>query len=128
MSDAHKKAIKKGRQEAAAIKSYLDSLTTGARRRAADPKAIQRRLKALDSRLSAETNKLKRLDLTQQRMNLERSLDAASSEGDGSGLEKEFVAVASSYARRKGISYQAFRAAGVPAAVLKKAGISRSLR
>ena len=36
------------------------------------------------------------------------------------------AARAAGYAERKGISYTAFRSVGVPAAVLKAAGISRS--
>ncbi|HMK63772.1 MAG TPA: hypothetical protein VK386_09150, partial [Acidimicrobiales bacterium] len=41
-------------------------------------------------------------------------------------LESAFVVVAKRYAARKGISYSAWRAAGVPAGVLARAGISRS--
>jgi len=41
-------------------------------------------------------------------------------------LEEEFVRVAKGYAARKGISYIAFRQIGVPAAILREAGINRS--
>ncbi len=41
-------------------------------------------------------------------------------------LENGFEKVAKGYAERKGITYSAFRQIGVPAAVLKKAGISRT--
>lgn len=40
-------------------------------------------------------------------------------------LEGEFVAVAGNYPLRRGISYAAWREAGVDAALLRKAGISR---
>ena len=43
-----------------------------------------------------------------------------------SALEADFVSAARSYSERKGISYAAWRAVGVPPAVLKKAGISRT--
>ena len=44
---------------------------------------------------------------------------------DLSDLEADFVKVAADYGARKGISYTAWREAGVDAAVLKKAGIKR---
>ena len=40
-------------------------------------------------------------------------------------LEDEFVDAASGYSQRKGISYTAWRELGVPASVLKRAGIGR---
>jgi hypothetical protein len=42
-----------------------------------------------------------------------------------SALEKEFVRAAKGYSERKGITYGAWREFGVPAEVLRKAGISR---
>ena len=47
---------------------------------------------------------------------------------DLTALETDFVAVAKPYAQRKGISYEAWREAGVPAATLKAAGIGRGKR
>jgi hypothetical protein len=44
---------------------------------------------------------------------------------DLSALERDFVAVANAYGNRQGITYQVWRETGVPAAVLKKAGIGR---
>ena len=44
---------------------------------------------------------------------------------DISELEDAFVEVAVSYSGRKGITYSAWREVGVPAATLKRAGISR---
>ena len=41
-------------------------------------------------------------------------------------MEASFAEVASAYSDRKGISYGAWRSAGVPAAVLKKAGVART--
>lgn len=45
---------------------------------------------------------------------------------DISGLEADFRAVVVSYSARKGLTYAAWREAGVDAAVLKAAGVSRS--
>ena len=43
-------------------------------------------------------------------------------------LEEAFVGAASEYSDRKGISYSAWRELGVPAAVLKRAGVKRTRR
>lgn len=40
-------------------------------------------------------------------------------------LEDEFVVHAGAYSDTKGLSYSAWREIGVPAAVLKRAGLSR---
>jgi hypothetical protein len=41
-------------------------------------------------------------------------------------IEADFVSVAGQYGARKNITYTAWRAIGVPADVLKRAGIGRS--
>ena len=53
-------------------------------------------------------------------------LDAPHQDQILSGLEKEFVRVAKAYSEKKRISYGAWRDAGVPAVVLKRAGIART--
>ena len=68
---------------------------------------------------------LKRLQLTQERLDLSAELENMDSGVDLAELEAEFERVAKGYAARKGISYAAFRQLGVPAAVLKRAGITR---
>jgi hypothetical protein len=68
---------------------------------------------------------LQQLQLTQERMDLQRELETMGKKSDLSALEGDFVKTASKYAQRKGISYAAWRELGVPADVLKKAGISR---
>ena len=42
-------------------------------------------------------------------------------------LEKGFIAAAKTYGERKGITHAAWRALGVPADVLRKAGIGRGV-
>ena len=63
---------------------------------------------------------------SQERMDLEAER-AASGEGgvDMDALEVGFIAAAGPYSRRKGISYEAWRAAGLTPRVLKAAGIAR---
>ena len=127
MSDEHKAAIAEGRVEAAAVRRYLDALeaTKPRRGRRRTEESIKAKLTDIEASL-ADAQPVKRVDLIQQRMDLEQELDSMTDQPDISGLEDEFRAVVGSYSARKGISYAAWREAGVDAAVLKAAGISRS--
>jgi len=126
MSDDHKAALAVGRTEGRVVRRYLDALEANKpkRGRKRTPDSIQRRLKAINAELG-ETDRLNELKLVQERMNLELELASLGARQDLAGLEAEFVKVAKAYSRRQGISYAAWRAVGVPAAVLKKAGVSR---
>jgi hypothetical protein len=55
---------------------------------------------------------------------LQRELEGTSENVDVTALEDEFVRVARAFGERQGISYAVWRETGVPAATLKKAGIS----
>jgi hypothetical protein len=86
---------------------------------------MQKRLDRIDAEL-VSADPLKRLQLVQERLDLKEELDAVGQKVDLSGLEQDFVAAASAYSKRKGISYAAWRELGVEPAVLKRAGISRA--
>ena len=73
----------------------------------------------------ATADPLKRLQLVQERMDLEQQLESVDAKVDLSKLEKGFIKAAAPYSERKGISYAAWRELGVPASTLKAAGISR---
>ena len=127
MSAAHKAALAEGRAQGRAVRVYLEALDANrpkrGRKRTAE--SIKARLGKVEAGL-ADAAPLQRLQLVQERMDLEAELAAAAAPAvDLDGLEKEFVEAASGYSRRKGISYAAWREAGVPAATLKAAGISR---
>ena len=127
MSAAHKAALAEGRAQGRAVRVYLEALDANrpkrGRKRTAD--SIRARLSKIEAEL-ADAAPLQRLQLVQERMDLETELSAASAPTvDLEGLEKEFVEAAPGYSKRKGISYAAWREAGVPAATLKAAGISR---
>ena len=128
MSDEHRAALKKGRQEAAAIRRYLEA--TGKRRpgRPVTPESLRKRIQALSDKLADETNPLKRVELEQRRIDATDALAAMGVATDVATLEKDFVKHAKSYSQRKGISYAAWRAGGVSAAALKKAGINRGFK
>jgi hypothetical protein len=128
MSAQHKAALAAGRNESRAVKNYLDALeaTKPKRGRKRTPDSIKKRLSAIDAEYT-DADALGRLNLAQERMNLEGELDAMDHKIDVAALEVAFVKNARSYSARKGISYAAWREVGVQPAVLKKAGITRSM-
>ncbi len=68
---------------------------------------------------------LSRVHMIQERLNIEAEL-RASGDNDGlASLEEAFVSVARRYGERRGVTYAAWREAGVSAAVLKRAGVTR---
>lgn len=126
MSADHKEALAKGRIEGRTVRAYLEALESSKpkRGRKRTKESIQRRLERIELELGS-ADKLKELQLRQERLDLSSELDGMDTGIQLSDLEDEFVKVARDYASRKGISYVAFRDSGVPASVLKRAGISR---
>lgn len=127
MSAEHKAALAEGRTQGRAVRNYLDALEAHKpkRGRRRTPESIATRLKKIESELD-DADAVKRVDLIQERINLEDELASYDHKVDLAALEGEFVKAAADYSKRKGISYAAWREAGVPAATLKAAGIPRS--
>jgi hypothetical protein len=69
---------------------------------------------------------VQQLELTQKRFDLVAERERLNARVDLASVEKDFIKIAKSYAKRNGISYAAFRELGVSADVLKAAGISRA--
>ncbi len=126
MSDEHRAALKRGRQEAAAIRRYLEAVASRKPGRPVTADSLNKRLEKIEQQIQEEGNPLKAVELEQRRLDAQEQLGNLQDAPDVDELEKDFVKHAKSYAERKGISYAAWRAGGVPAATLKKAGISRS--
>jgi len=126
MSPQHKEALALGREQGRVVRRYLEALEAHRpkRGRKRTPESIKKQLAALDQKLAA-ADPLNRLLLTQERMDLEAEVTAKEEALDPTELEDEFVQAAADYGRRKGISYAAWRGAGVPPTVLKQAGIRR---
>lgn len=127
MSDQHKAALAEGRSEGRAVKAYLEALEQNRPRRGRKrtPDSVKKRLAAIDASL-ADASALARLQLVQERMDLQKELESMGQKVDLTKLEGEFVKTAKKYSERKGISYAAWRELGVSADILKKAGVSRS--
>lgn len=126
MSDDHKAALAEGRAQGRAVRVYLEALaaTKPKRGRKRTTDSITKRLDAIAVEL-VDADPLKQLQLTQEQLDLQAELETTDVVVDLSALEKDFIAAAGPYAKRKGIGYAAFRSVGVPPAVLRAAGISR---
>ncbi|MEA2843890.1 MAG: hypothetical protein QOJ69_1561 [Actinomycetota bacterium] len=126
MSDSHKAALAEGREQGRAVRRYLEALEAHrpkrGRKRTTD--SVQRRLTAIDEKVN-DVDALTRLHLVQEKMNLEAELASTDNAVDLGSLEEGFVAAAAPYGQRKGITYAAWRQAGVDPGVLRKAGIKR---
>jgi hypothetical protein len=126
MSDAHKAALAEGREQGRAVRRYLEALEAHKpkRGRKRTPDSMQKRLSAIEDKL-ANADPLTRLHLVQERMDLERELSSSDNGVNMQELEEAFVSAAEPYGRRKGITYSAWREAGVDPSVLRRAGIRR---
>ena len=127
MSDDHKAALARGREEGRVVRRYLEALESSRPRRGRKrtPDSIKKRLAAIDSSL-ATADPLSRLHLVEEKQRLESELSHTGETVDMAALEKSFIKVARVYGDRKGISYSAWRTVGVSASVLQQAKIPRS--
>lgn len=127
MSAEHKHALAVGREESRAVRRYLEALEAHKpkRGRKRTSEGIESRLRQIESKLP-NADPLTRVHLVQERINLQNELANKEEAVDLAALEKDFVAAAKGYGERKGITYAAWRAAGVDANVLRKAGIPRT--
>ncbi len=126
MTQAHKDALAEGRRQGKAVRTYLEALEQNRpkRGRKRTPESIRTRLSKIEADLD-DASPIKRLEMIQERMDLDDELTALENKTDIAPLEAAFVAEAKGYGERKSISYAAWREFGVEAAVLKQAGITR---
>lgn len=132
LTQEHKDALAKGRQQSHSVRRYLEALEMGAKpKNGTDPQAkrdeLESRLARIAEDIETTSNPVTRVKLIQDRLEVERELSAVTEVAempDIEALEEEFKAVVPEYAERKGITYRAFREVGVPAKVLREAGLS----
>ncbi len=126
MSDTHKAALAEGREQGRAVRRYLEALELHRpkRGRKRTQESIQKRLASIETNLPS-ADPLNRLQLVQERMDLAAEIAASQNVVDMTALEDGFAAAAADYGRRKGITYAAWREAGVDAGLLRRAGIGR---
>lgn len=128
MSQDHKDVLAHARREARAIKAYLSSLEERKSGRTVTRESLEKRIDKISKRLEASDDPLKSIELVQARLDLEENLSRLDDHEDFEALEAEFVANVGAYSKRKGISYTAWREFGVPAAILRTAGVPETRR
>jgi hypothetical protein len=126
MTDEHKAALAEGREQGRAVRRYLDALEAHRPRRGRkrSPDSMRKRLNTIEAELTG-ADPLHRVHLTQERMDLQQQLDPGTQNVDLGAVEADFIRAAGPYSQRKGISYDAWRAAGIEPRVLRAAGIRR---
>ena len=126
MSVAHKAALAKGREQANAVRAYLEALEANRpkRGRKRTPDSIAKRIAAIDVQYET-AGSLTALQLLQERKNLEAELTLMQRDTapDLDKLRRAFVKHARAYGDAKGIERATWREIGVPADVLRDAGI-----
>ncbi len=126
LSDEHKEALAKGRRQARAVRAYLQALETGQQSgRPVDRHALAKRVEQLQAEIDQETSPVKRVELIQRRIDAERHLAQIENHPDFEELERAFIEAAQEYSERRSITYSAWRELGVPASVLREAGVPR---
>jgi hypothetical protein len=127
MTAEHKAALASGRAQGLAVRRYLEALERSRPRRGRRPsrESLQEQLAEVEAGLR-DADPLKRLHLIQQRKILEQRLASGEGTEDLAELEQGFIAAAAAYGARKGIDYSTWRDIGVPADVLRRAGVHRS--
>jgi hypothetical protein len=127
MTAEHKQALAVGREESRSVRRYLEAieLHKPKRGRKRTSEGIEARLNQIEDRL-ATADPLSRVHLVQERINLQNELASKEEAVDLRALEEDFIRAAKGYGERKGISYAAWREAGVDANVLRRAGVART--
>lgn len=124
MDEAHKAKLAQGRNDARAVKAYLEFLENNRpkRGRRRTEEGIRKRLSVIESELES-ASPLARLNMYQEQMDLTAELEAMGDTIDGSDLRAAFVEAAGRYSNSRGISKAAFKQMGVDGATLREAGI-----
>lgn len=123
-----KRALAQGRTNAAIVRRYLNAIHELGRSRRPSIEELKTKLDALKDRIADETDRVGALILVQERIDLERKIAASDDEPSLESLERDFIVVGAEFAKKRNISYSAYRELGVEARVLKEAGIRRTRR
>jgi hypothetical protein len=113
------------RAETNAVAAYLTGLKgprpSGSSK--AKREGLMRRRAQVEQWISEERSPIREVELIQQRLDIDAQLSQLDQAARLPELEEAFVKVAASWAKRSGITAAALREAGVPASVLKRAGL-----
>jgi hypothetical protein len=113
------------RAETNAVAAYLTALkgprASGSSK--AKREGLMRRRAQIEQWIAEESSPIRQVELIQQRLDIDAQLAQLDQAARLPELEEAFVNVAASWAKRSGITAAALREAGVPASVLKRAGL-----
>ena len=128
LSAAHKRALADGRAMSAVVDQYLAAVNTPKRRgRKVSEATLRERLAGAQARLKTSKGVDKVLAAQEVRDLRDRLARLSAGSGvDVKSLEDAFVKIAKSFGERRGLGYAAWRDAGVPADVLRRAGVART--
>jgi hypothetical protein len=128
LSASHKRALAEGRTMSAVVDRYLSAVNTPKRRgRKVSKGALVQRLADARAKAKSATGVEKVLAAQEVRdLELRIADIETAAGGDIKSLEAAFVKIAKRFGENRGIGYGAWRDAGVPAVVLKRAGVART--
>jgi hypothetical protein len=110
------------RAETSAVAAYLTALRAPkvpARSRA----KLEKRRTQIEGWIAEESSPIREVELIQQRLDVDAQLAQIDQAARLPELQEAFVNVAASWAKRTGVSAAALREVGVPASVLRRAGL-----
>jgi hypothetical protein len=110
------------RTETNAVAAYLTALRAPkvpARSRA----NLEKRRAQIEQWIADESSPIREVELIQQRLDIDAQLAQIDQAARLPELEEAFLKVAASWAKRSGITVAALREVGVPASVLRRAGL-----
>lgn len=129
LSASHKRALAEGRTMSATVDRYLQAVNTPKRRgRKVSRTTLESRIAVARVALRTGTG-VEKVIAAQTIRDCQDRLVALTAQTNGGGLRKleaDFVKIAKTFGENRGIGYGAWRDAGVPAAVLRKAKIPRT--
>lgn len=106
------------------IRRYFNSLDRPRtrKRKSPDVDKLHRRLDEVEGLLPS-ADPLRRVHLHQEQINLLRRLEEVETPVNPEEVEMKFIEYVAPWAEEKGVSWAALRAAGVPARILRQAGM-----
>ena len=120
MTDQHKAALAQGRVEGRAVRVYMEALQVQQPRKRGRPGKSS---EEIHEELDTCDDPMLRLKLRAQlRFAMEQE---RGNEVDWESITNDFIKVVASYSERNNLSYHDWRDEGVPASVLKQAGMRR---
>jgi hypothetical protein len=125
LSAEHLEALAKGRRAGPAIRNYLATVAVK-RPRGRKPRSADEVIPELEKAIANETDPLSLVKLHSQLRREQERAEVENVTSDPQALEDAFVEYAAWYSTQHGIAYADWRMVGVPAAVLKRAGVTRT--